>query len=447
MSPNLDDDVLCCILEELHSEYAALGNCALVSRSLNRFATKILYSKVVWSPTFRPGIFSLKDKGVPPPTSMFSSACLPHHAPKVVSLEINGSLSPRPPSLNPFPAMLLGAIQSFVNMRSCRLTPTMYHEDLFTDVLAALRLLPYLSCLVVNSSCMDVHRAPKLVQITGINILVLQDPTRAILDSLPSWLVNLTLTELHLKGNCGSITPGVLKSLVPYVENTTAFSLGLSYSLTDEDVFSFLSQLPQLRAVTLQYYLQLRPSPVVPFLPNLRREEADRLGKWIRTVIASSPIEHLALLSDDSSVASNVRFDGIIHHLASKHADRLQRLEMPQALISVDGLRLLCKECLVLEELSVAGGKNVLTILHQCIPQMKHLHTAQIDVRNVKQSLTWRFPSAAKNIMIKSSRLRRLNVNGHHMEARWTMSAAGNVELVVEQVPLRIPPWERREEV
>lgn len=130
---------------------------------------------------------------------MFSSACLPHHAPKVVSLEINGSLSPRPPPLNPFPAMLLGAIQSFVNMRSCRLTPTIYHEDLFTDVLAALKLLPYLSCLVVNSSCMDVPRAPKLVQITGINILVLQDPTRAILDSLPSWLVNLTLTELHLK--------------------------------------------------------------------------------------------------------------------------------------------------------------------------------------------------------------------------------------------------------
>lgn len=116
---------------------------------------------------------------------------------------------------------------------------------------------------------------------------------------------------------------------------------------------------------------QLRPSPIIPFLPNLQsftvyyspvwsRDEADRLGKWIRTVIACSPIEHLALLSDDNSVTSNVRFDGIIHHLASRHPSRLQRLEMPQAFISVDGLRLLCKECLVLEELSVAGGKNVL---------------------------------------------------------------------------------------
>ncbi len=66
MNPILDDDVLCCILEELHTEYAALGNCALVSHSLNRLATKILYSKVVWSPIFRPTIFSLKDKGVPP---------------------------------------------------------------------------------------------------------------------------------------------------------------------------------------------------------------------------------------------------------------------------------------------------------------------------------------------------------------------------------------------
>ncbi|KAK0213514.1 hypothetical protein IW262DRAFT_311297 [Armillaria fumosa] len=455
MVPILDDDVLCCILDELHSEYAALRTCALVSRSLNRLATNFLYSKVVWSPVFRP-IISLKDKGVPPPNSMFSSACLPHHAPKVLSLEISGSLSPRPPPLNQLPAMLLDAIQTFVNMRSCQLTPTTYHDDLFTDVLDALKSLPCLSRVAVNSSCMDVLRAPKLVQITGVNILVLQDPTRAILDALPSWLANLTLTELHLKGNCGSITPGILKSLVPYIEKITSFSLGLSYSLTNEDVFSFLSQLRQLRSVTLQYYLQLRPSPVAPFLPNLQsftayyspvwsREEADRLGKWIRTVIASSPIEHLALLSDENFVTSNARFDGIIHHLASKHPARLRRLEMPLAFISVVGLRLLCKECLVLEELSVAGGKNVLTVLDQCIPQMKYLHTARIDVRNIKHSSSSRLPSAATNIMIKSSRLRRLNVNGYHLEARWTTSAAGSVELVVEQVPLRIPPWERCE--
>ncbi|KAK0201056.1 hypothetical protein DFS33DRAFT_1446612 [Desarmillaria ectypa] len=457
MDPILNDDVLSCILENLRTEYAALRNCALVSRSLNQLATKILYSKVIWSPKLRP-TFSLKDKGLPPPSSMFSSACLPHHAPKVISLEISGYLSPRPPPLNQFPAILLGAIRSFVNLRFCRLMPTMYHDDLFTDVLGALKTLPYLSHLAVNTSCMDALRAPTLVQITAINVLVLQGPTRAILDALPSWLANLTLTELHLKGNCGSITPGVLKSLAPQLENITAFSHGLSYSLMDEDVFSFLSQLPQLRSVSLQYYLQLRPSPVVPFLPNLQsftvhyspvwsRDEADRLGKWIRTVIASSPIEHLALLSDNDFVASNVRFDGIIHHLASKHAGRLRRLEMPQAFISVDALRLLCKECSVLEELAVAGGKNVLAVLDQCIPQMKYLHTAQIDVRNIKQSLSSGFPSAGRDIIIKSSRLRRLNVGGYHLEAHWTTFAEGSVKLAVEQVPLRIPPWSRWEEV
>ncbi|KAK0463037.1 uncharacterized protein EV420DRAFT_1761372 [Desarmillaria tabescens] len=452
MNPILNDDVLSCILDELHAEYAALRNCSLVCRSLNQLATKILYSKVIWSPTFRPTL-NLKDKGLPPPSSMFSSACLPHHAPKVMSLEISGYLSPRPPPLNQFPMVLLNAIQSFVNMRSCRLTPTMYHEDLFTDILGALKSLPYLSHLAVNSSCMDAPRTPMLVQITGINVLVLQDPTRAILDALPSWLADLTLTELHLKGNCGSITPGVLKSLVSQLANITAFSLGLSYSLTDEDVFSFLSQLLQLRSVALQYYLQLRRSPVTPFLPNLRsftvyyspawsRDEADRLGKWIRTVITSSPIEHLALLSDNNFVASNVRFDGIVHHLASKHAGRLRHLEMPHAFISVDALRLLCKECSVLEELSVAGGKNVLAVLDQCIPQMKCLHTAQINVRNIKQSLSSGFPSAGKDIMFKSARLRRLNVNGYHLEAHWTASTEGNVELAVEQVSPQFPPWE-----
>lgn len=387
---------------------------------------------------------------------MFSSACLPHNAPKVKALEISGCLSPRPPSLNPFPTVLLEAVQSFVNMRFCHLTPTMYHEDLFTNILDVLKSSPYLSHLEVNSSCMDVSRAPILVQITAINVLVLQDPTRAILDALPSWLANLSLTELHLKGNCGSITPGVLKSFVPYLENITAFSHGLSYSLTDEDVFSFLSQLPRLQFLTLQYYLQLRPSPVVPFLSNLRsftvyyrpvwnRDEADRLGKWIRTVIASSPIDHLALFSDDDFVASNVRFDGIICHLASKHAARLRYLEMQQAFISVDALRLLCKECSVLEELSMAGGKNVLAVFGQCISQMRHLHTAQIEVRNIKHSVSSGFPAVAKDIIIKSSRLRRLNVNGYHLEARWATSAEGSFDLVVEQVPSRTLPWERWE--
>jgi len=47
----------------------------------------------------------------------------------------------------------------------------------------------------------------------------------------------------------------VLKALLPHIEYTLqSFSLGLSYSLTNDDVFDFLSKLPNLREIRLQYY-------------------------------------------------------------------------------------------------------------------------------------------------------------------------------------------------
>ena len=51
------------------------------------------------------------------------------------------------------------------------------------------------------------------------------------------------------------MTPGVLKSFLPHVsENLKAFTLGLSYSITDEDIFAFLSQLPNLEHLRLRNY-------------------------------------------------------------------------------------------------------------------------------------------------------------------------------------------------
>jgi hypothetical protein len=57
------------------------------------------------------------------------------------------------------------------------------------------------------------------------------------------------------QGNGGSITPGVLRSFLPPIQNVRSLSLGLSYSLTDEDVFTFLGQLPYLESLDLFYYL------------------------------------------------------------------------------------------------------------------------------------------------------------------------------------------------
>ena len=55
--------------------------------------------------------------------------------------------------------------------------------------------------------------------------------------------------------NCGSVTPGVLRSFLPHLQAITSFALGLSYSLTDDDVFAFCEDLPSLRALELRYYL------------------------------------------------------------------------------------------------------------------------------------------------------------------------------------------------
>jgi hypothetical protein len=51
------------------------------------------------------------------------------------------------------------------------------------------------------------------------------------------------------------VTPGVLKSFLPHVsESLKSFTLGLSYSITDEDIFTFLSQLPNLEHLRLRNY-------------------------------------------------------------------------------------------------------------------------------------------------------------------------------------------------
>ena len=156
-------------------------------------------------------------------------------------------------------------------------TPQTYHEDLFRESLIALRELGSLTEIAVNASCTDDANAPALVELCGLKKLTVDNPTRAILQLLPDWLRRLsgTLQELHLKvncsprfmfdldmiddilvqGNCGSITPGVLRFFIPHIQdNLRALTLGLSYSLTDENVFTCLGNLPNLNHIQLRYY-------------------------------------------------------------------------------------------------------------------------------------------------------------------------------------------------
>ncbi|KAF8646265.1 hypothetical protein AX16_007305 [Volvariella volvacea WC 439] len=330
----LSHELLVYILEFVKTDYPTLANCALVNSAVNRAASQVLYAKAIYSPAFK-AILNLRDRGAIPEPSLFASACLPKYAQYVLSLNIAGYLSTRPPPLNVFPASLLNAIQSFSNLRRVSFRPSAFPDDLFTEPLKALKgnsstaqdksgQNHQLESLIVGPACQDEIRAPLLVEISGLKKLAVHSPTRALLELLPGWLDRLSngLKELHLKDNCGSITPGVLNSLLlnNCLQEVQALTLGLSYSLTDEDVFNFLAQLPQLEHLQLRYYLQLKTPKSRPHLKNLysftvqyapaqSRSEVLKLCKWIRLGISSSPLQRLYLFSDDSDAHTDLDDD------------------------------------------------------------------------------------------------------------------------------------------
>jgi hypothetical protein len=117
---------------------------------------------------------------------------------------VPGFLSPRPPPLNTLPSTFSNALQMFENLSSLTLTPSTYHEDIFTESLTVLKNSVHLTKLAVNSSCMSETTAPLLTEISGIRKLTLYGPGRTMLNLLPDWLGRLskTLTGLHFKVSC-----------------------------------------------------------------------------------------------------------------------------------------------------------------------------------------------------------------------------------------------------
>ncbi|PFH50358.1 hypothetical protein AMATHDRAFT_145250 [Amanita thiersii Skay4041] len=438
----VDADVLISILNILYDEYDydSLYNCSFVSSAFNELASSFLYRRVVLSPPFNP-VLNLRDKGELIEPSLFASACLPKYAPYVEELRISGFLSTRPPPFNTFSTTLLNAVKSFSSLRVVKLTPSTYHEDVFTQTLQILNRVTTLEELTVNASCTDNIRAPLVVQIQGLTRLEIYDPTRAMLQILPEWLDRLskTLTALHLKDNCGSITPGVLKAFVlpPYQETLRSLSIGLSYSLTHDDVFNFLNNFPQLEELELRYYWQIK-APVVPLsLGRLRRftvlharayakREVLGLCKWMRKVIAHSPIEDLRVICDrDNDIANygaNIRFDSIIDHLSKKHANTLHFLNLGSTYVGIVGLKSLFSSCLNLEEFHVAAGKDALNVFKQSYGELKHLHKAGIELRNMnRRAIGTEYEKVSTLLENGPPTFRILTINGRTWKVRVRM--------------------------
>ena len=198
--------------------------------------------------------------------------------------------------------------------------------------------------------------------------------------------------------NCGSVTPGVLKSLIPHVRlNIRTLTLGLSYSLTNDDIFSFLGELPNLKWLQLHYYwVCLLPAPnyflnlmmlcrlqqmkrpnnlpkllalhsfTVSYKQVYSKKDANELDKWIRCVIArSSRLQELSIVgdqqeSDQYDFGAAVAHDAIVDHIVKKHAERIRVLCFRSAFVSVKALRALLGTCTNLEVCRFRVGKEAL---------------------------------------------------------------------------------------
>ncbi|TFK52830.1 hypothetical protein OE88DRAFT_1307590 [Heliocybe sulcata] len=102
-----------------------------------------------------------------------------------------------------------------------------------------------------------------------LDSLVIHNPKTVLLSNLPAWLGKLqasgTLRNVSLIENAGPVTPALLSSLVPAFRaiDLQKLELGISYSLTDTNIFTALNELPQLQELTLAYYLVCRV--ITPF--------------------------------------------------------------------------------------------------------------------------------------------------------------------------------------
>lgn len=283
------------------------------------------------------------------------------------------------------------------------------------------------------------------------------------------------MLTIALQHSCGSVTPGVLRSFTGPLQDTTSFALGLSYSLTDNDVFAFWADLPHLERLEYRFYVvsihtipfltipfratsinsrmsQQLPPSITPRLIHLRhltvhylepetRTDAAHLYKWIRRVISHAPLESLRLVCEYELCGPEPTFDSLLESLSARHAKRLKVLDMRNCYVGNRALRRLCEKCTSLEELAVTISYDTLvrhyaspfllslyvgTHLRSSLPQdqfaeygteLPCLHTLNFRVRKSKNKIS-DTPIFARTLIRQSSPVRRLTVNDTGFEVR-----------------------------
>ncbi|KAJ3782048.1 hypothetical protein GGU10DRAFT_364761 [Lentinula aff. detonsa] len=307
----------------------ALFCCSLASRELSQVAGRVLYRSVELNFPEKKNLYQtdaesswtnqkadLNEYGLPaaphPLLSALDLKSLNATYTYVQNLHITGHLSTLPPGpTNQLPALLADAIHLFsrgyqAKLRSLRFTPESCHPQTFVQSLEVLSKLPeyfQLGSTVPQPLCElhlnhhafdDENKTRLLAQVRGLKKVTFENSTRVLLQALvgndkegnetsnEGWLCSLQkdLIELHFTNNCGSITPGVLNSFIPYLPHLECFTLGISYSLADRDVFIALAKLNKLKSVGVRWYLQLNSPPPSVFIEEWPLPALKVLNVW-----------------------------------------------------------------------------------------------------------------------------------------------------------------------
>ncbi|TCD62440.1 hypothetical protein EIP91_006902 [Steccherinum ochraceum] len=380
--------------------FDVLANCATVNRQFQQAASSFLYRRVILSPAPQSQV-DLRRRNQQL-NGLFESAQLSHNTGFVIEVEISGCLLSTSLPRNDFPQTLHSALRCWPNLISVVLTPRTAPKELLELAIPSLNH-HRLKKFVMDSAVFhgDVQTLSELRQLETLTIL---NPGRAVLQMLPAWLqdLGLSLTSLLLMDSCGSITPGVLRSFIPHLTGIRTFAIGLSYSLTNDDIFSFLQQLPHLDTLDVRYYVQLKTPTIHPYLPGLRsltvrystsdayllisrqsgsRVEVHQLVKWIRQVSSGSPLVSIRLVNDKRfGVFSSANYDGLLDHLRLKHGCTLRSVRLEGATVSKKALQSLCRQCGHLEELTVSVRHGVIWDM----PELSDVHTVLLTTPHVR---------------------------------------------------------------
>ncbi|KZT39766.1 hypothetical protein SISSUDRAFT_1045078 [Sistotremastrum suecicum HHB10207 ss-3] len=379
------------LIPYLEDDYKSLATCCLVNVQFHDAFTPVLYRKLSVVVPSNP----YDEAGT---RSQLWSCRSPHLAPHVQELVLTGHLA--------FPQhmeretstmqLVLDVLPLLKGLRSFVCKPQIVSKEIFEVLLDAINVLPLRETFHVNRVCMETETAAQLIK-DNIRRLTLESPRAANLVQLQSQISKLHLLELHLTDDCGSASPRLFDILQDGVTELEAFTFGLCYSITNNQIFRFLDHMNHLKRLELHYYVQLGlyANTELPALQHLVVHHAfettvdgsRRICKWIRSIIGHSSIRLLELkLLDPFSLEEHLglegpSFDALMTHLALKHPN-LRRLDAEWSYVSQGVLRKVVDRCVHLEWLALSIHVSSLGLLRSST-ELKLLRAFRCHLRGI----------------------------------------------------------------